>query len=294
MDYGCHLISGPGDGTAGTAAGGFVLDHNIVGPHMAVWDDNASTCHGDAIGPLGAGQSGSSLNGLTISNNVITSDACPTYGTCTALIFPSGVTNLQIFNNILQCNGCNLESLIRLAGNGVPEINVSIYNNTLIGPTGYNTGIKMDAATNVVAKNNIFMNLGQAWWDNTGSGLTQFASPSSVNNNVYYGMAAKIATATASLNYNNFSQWQGAGFDISGSSANPSLNSSYVPTTASCMGTNLYGAIQALNFDEVGNARPNNSTIKCADGSNNWIPGAVESANSNAPAPPSAVTAVVQ
>jgi hypothetical protein len=289
VDYGCHLINGPGDSNTGYAASNFLVDHNTLGPHQSIWQDPNQSCHGDGLGPSGAFQSGSSVTNFTISNNMISSDMCALGGNCTAPIFVSQATNLNIFNNIVTfVNGGNGEALIRLSTtiDGTPETNVSIYQNTLVGPVGSQTGIKINAITNLVAKNNIFQNLGQAWWDNTGGNFSQFSSGSATNFNDYYNMASNIGSG--STHYTSLSSWQGAGFDPNATTGNPMLNNSFVPQSGSAvlgLGANLTGlSLSALNTDRAGIQRP---------ASGPWAAGVYQSTGS-LPAPPSNVIANVQ
>jgi len=288
IDYGCHMINGPGDGSPNIAASNITIDHNTIGPHNAIWNDPATSCHGNGIGPSGVQNQGSSLTNYTISNNTVTSDMCASGGNCTGLIFVGGATGLNIFNNVVQyVNGGSSESLVRLAGSVYPETNVSVYNNTLIGLGSSGTAIKMDQITNLVAKNNIIESMGQAWWDNTNTSpsFSQFSSGSSSNNNVYYGMAVRIAMGISLL---NFAQWQATGFDAAGTQQNPLLGNNYGPQAGSAaigMGVNLSSlSLSALDSDKAGTPRP-------ASGS--WVAGAYQ-ANLAGPAAPSGLTAAVE
>lgn len=296
VDYGCHLINGPGDGGSGLAASNITVDHNTLGPHQSVWQDPAQNCHGDGLGPSGAFNSGSTLTNFTISNNNISSDMCALGGNCTSPMFVSKATNLNIFNNIMQFvnagngpGGAGGLILLSSASDGSQSSNVLIANNTFTDSAAKDqVGVYMYAVSTITARNNIFFNLNAAWIDANSGESSPFPQFSAVDQNDYYNLAHLSGSPSG---YYTYSQWQSMfGFDANGSTGNPLLNSSYVPQSGSAaltLGTNLASlGLGPLNYDRAGVQRP-------PSGQGPWAAG-VYQLTTSVPMAPTNVTASVQ
>jgi hypothetical protein len=287
------------DDNSSSTANGVSIYGNTLGPHYDTWYDTAFALHLDGI--MGsAANPGASMTGTLIYNNLIQGDMGASGDpNGTGYIFMAGQHSGEyIFNNVIQSiSGCP-EALVRINDSGASNVNTVFDNNTLIG---HCSAVDTDALTNLVAENNIFSNVDTAWYQRPNNTTALGA----VDHNDFYNV-----TNIASVNngpgppttYVTLANWQaatiagGAHPDMNSSTGNPLLGPSYAPQPTSgvnCTGANLYGLTPNLNFDKAGNARPNNSTVMCANGSNNWTMGAMQSSGS-APAAPSGLSAVVQ
>jgi hypothetical protein len=305
IDYSSWMLI-VGDGNNNSSASGVLIYGNTLGPHFQAFLPADQSVHGDGIFVF-ATNGGSSFTGQ-IYNNYVHGDMCTSgIGNCTAYLFiGSGVNNTYVFNNIFsQDVGGGPEADIVIRGGIQSPTNIHVLNNTIAGLTN---GIKTDeggccggAGTGMDFRNNIFDVAGIGIL----SGPANFNQIATSNYNDFYGtqnVAANQASTGPGNYFTTLASFQattiagGAHPDLSSSGGNPLLGASYVSqpnSSASCTGTNLYGLITNLNFDKAGTARPNNSTIMCANGSNNWTMGAMQSSG-NAPTPPSGLSAVVQ
>jgi hypothetical protein len=284
-DYHCWGIL-VGDGNGNSRANGINVYKNTIGPHFAIWGDAAQSLHADGIIFFAANPG--SIASANIYNNYFHGDMCNnTYQNCTAFIFTQGVSNTNIFNNLIVYEGSTRgpESDIRLGSSGTglstDNANINIYNNTFVG----SIGVKTDAGSGITIKNNIF---------STGGGI--LAQPNSLSMmgssdynifNVTSWVAASSACCQGTF-FNNLANWQAQGFDSHSSASNPLLSSIFSLSSgspASTLGTNLTSVgLLALNSDKNGNPRP---TI------GPWAVGAFQTSG-NVPAPPSSLTATVQ
>ncbi len=304
IDYSSWMLV-IGDGSNNSSANGVLIYGNTLGPHFQAFLPADQSVHGDGIFVF-ATNGGSSFSGQ-IYNNYVHGDMCTSGGNCTAYLFiGSGVNNTYVFNNIFwQDAAGGPEADIVIRGGIQSPTNVHVLNNTI---GGFTHGIKTDeggccggAGTGMDFRNNIFAVTGIGIL----SGPTNFNQIATSNYNDFYG-AQNVAANQASTGPGNYFTTLasfrattiagGAHPDMSSSTGNSLLGPSYTPqltSASSCTGTNLYGLLANLNFDKVGNPRPNNSTVKCANGSNNWTMGAMQSSGSG-PTPPSGLSAIVQ
>ena len=109
--------------------------------------------------------------------------------------------------------------------------------------------------------------------------------------NLYFNLGY-AGNEDSSSRYYSFSQWQALGFDTHGVTADPNLDSNYIPQAGSAAigkGTNLTsqctGNLVALCSDTAGNPRPSSGA---------WDMGAHQySSQTGSVAPPGSLNAVV-
>ncbi len=298
IDHSCHLIN-IGDGNDNASASGINVYNNTLGPHFIDWTANGQGCHSDGM-IISAFNSGSSLSNSNFYNNTISSDMCSIQGdpgaNCTAWMFFTGnMSNVNIFNNILVATSPNsgYESLLRIAPNsysGAAIRNFKIYNNVFVG-NNFTSGcdcaaVKLDGAeSGLSAQNNIFLHFANtAILNQAGTIASVFGS--GINHNDYFDTRYFGVDFSNNQRYATLGQWQAAGFDPNGSTADPNLSASYIPQNSSMMalGANLVSlGISALNSDKGGTPRPQAGA---------WAVGAYQGASSG-PAAPTSLTAIV-
>lgn len=313
INHACHFMQ-IGDDNNGSTASGYAIYGNTMGPSQMDWVLAGQACHFDGI-IMSAFNSGSVMSNTYIYNNVIQSDMCngsDSNFNCTAWIFFTGDFNgMNIFNNVLVAtqSGSNYESLIRPAPNsysGATQSNINILNNTLVlnngTGSGDDAGVKLDGTeTNVVVENNIILHFSgsstKAYLNEAGTFDSVF---SKINYNDYYDTGTFGVNTPNSEHFTTYPQWKSsassfAGYDINGSSGNPTLDANYKPQAGSAaigLATNLTslcsGSLAPLCTDAAGNPRPS---------SGNWDAGAYQSTTSSGPsgpAPPTDLSASVQ
>lgn len=282
LDHACHVFE-MGDDSGGDTISSVSIHDNTLGPHQYIWQDPATNCHGDGLGPLSAFNSNSEWSNSSFYNNTITSDMCADLAVspnCTAPVFFTGYFNgINFFNNVVAYvdtgSGMgNGESLIRfgIAGTSNPlskMINFNVLNNTFDGGNlSGNITYKTDAnsSPSFVIKNNIYQNVGWVYVEVP----CQWTDWNSLDYNDFHNISNNVAGDCAGpgggTQYNTLANWQtatiagGAHPDLNSITGNPSLNTSYIPQTGSAAigtGANLCSlSITALDYDHGGYARP--------------------------------------
>jgi len=292
----------------------------IIGSAWGSWPQS-SNFHVDGIFVVGdcpggasscAQSSASYFDGVYIYNNYIHGNWGTVSGNTlcgTGFIYENqNLENVYIFNNIFSitnggyaCNG--------LIATGYGNTSQYMFNNTFIGTSTASGGAwamgdaGTNAANSTTAENNVVSTMVAGWLyqDDTGAAIAL------IDYNDWYNLSGNgqaSAWQVASLAPTTFTAWKlctgcvaSGSPDVHGTSGNPLLTSDFHLTNSSSAawqaGANLYSTcngkpnpgIGALCFDAAGVARP-------ATGS--WDMGAYEDSASNAPAPPTGLSAVVQ
>ena len=263
--YNCNWGGICGDANNSSAMSGLKVHDNYL-HDFANWDDTTggNLFHHDGF--FAWAVSGGTMSGVLEYNNLVG----PNFGLHTAggLFVQGWVKNVVLYNNIFQeaQNDGPSDGLVYF--NPYPDIvgSYSAYNNTFVGG-GAGTGVyfgpdivtghttQLSQTTNL--ENNLFSGVG------TAIALYSISTPITINANfnLGYNLNSNLAysySATTTSIFQTFSQWQGLGYDASGSSQNPNLNGSYVPQAPSGAvdaGTNL-SSLGVFTTDVIGTSRP--------------------------------------
>lgn len=239
---------------------------------------NNTIDHLDYWGPI----SGNHLDGMIIFN-----EASDNSGS---------ITNLYIYGNTIGPNvgTINTAAVFLLGYVNAQMVNVQIYNNLFkqVSPYSWSNGfIRIYGCTNSFVVNNTFVSYDTAGsGTSTGIGLaTGLGAVQPVNlthkNNIYYSVGTPISFGSSSVwpsgfmsDYNVFydvgsgsgsfygpnyaagtwSYWQGQGYDNTGhsSQSKPTLDASYVPTTADTVARDRGTSLSShFTIDKVGTTR---------------------------------------
>jgi hypothetical protein len=231
-------------------------------------------------------------NNVSLYNNYI-------YGSwgshMNSLIYIEGNwANTGAFNNLLVVNsGCaGGAGILAIAGQGMGGSNEYLYNNTVVGnSTQFCSLISIQGGVqNAVVKNNIASTGSAAFYSTNDITV-------SLDHNLYYNWGGSGWTIGGKI-YSTLASYQsGSGQDTHGATGNPSLNSTYQLQSGSPaigLDANLSNlGMTSLDSDKVGVARATSGS--CSVGvAGCWDAGAYQFQSSNAPNPPTGLSAQVQ
>jgi hypothetical protein len=253
------------------------------------WDDAANNNHHDGIHEF-AYNSGDTVVGYYAYNNYIHGDFGNNFNAGLFTESASQTTNAYYFNNLIVD-----QSSVQHLGCGLiclENAGAGIYNNTITAPTGHSSVAINVYNANDVIENNVIYNIGEA----TGVNAPATYSNTTFNYNNYY----EIGSSGWNQN-DSFSGWQSScGCDASSSNTNPNLSASFQPTSTSTtaiidQGINLWSVgVTALDIDKAGVTRPSGTCTKLG-ATTCWSVGAYQFASGSiAPPPPTGLAAVVQ
>ena len=206
-----------------------------------------------------------------------------------------------IFNNLLVGTGysaTNDQGIYLHSGDGSNPLGPHyIYNNTFVGFM-YQIYAETDSSIHYTVENNVFVGNGAQWYI---QGNNSPLSDLTCDYNIYYGGRSFGPFSWGSVSNGQFSQWQGAFEDPSGTSANPNLDATYhlsAGSPAIGVGANLssvgisalmVGQPSVVGVNATSDGAPRSSTDP------NWPAGAFGSGTAAPlPAMPQALTATVQ
>jgi hypothetical protein len=247
-----------------------VHNNNFAGGDDA-WDDPVgNSFHHDGGGHYWAQASNAHIVNLRFYNNWIHgiwgNDAAyftQTGGThITSWVYPEDTGgDVWLYNNVFDMTSGDIRyqsgdnGTIFCKGNGSPGMQCHFFNNVILGPSGntkYAVGYETDGYSGDIVKNNIFMNLGMAFYL-AGAANSTITS----DNNVCYNIGS------SGWNFGSYANWRSSGQDADSPPAtnvNPNLNANYIPQA----GSNAIGAainltplnIVTLDSDKAGASRP--------------------------------------
>lgn len=246
------------------------------------WDDTLSNnYHHDGIFVAGSNYQGNTIAYVDVYNNYLhgTISECCT----TAYIYTNDHNHVRVFNNLVVApTGYYVNNGLITVGPGAPDVDNSVFNNTVVGGTTVGSGgacYNLRDQTRFYFENNLSSNCTYLIWTTSGN-MTYTA----LNNNVY--QSSRLEWRIGNTSYTTLATWRTAsGRDANGRAITGTLNldGNYRPLSNSIAigaGANLSGlGISALNSDKDGRARP-------ATGA--WDAGAYQVA----PNPPSGLTAI--
>jgi hypothetical protein len=294
-----HCIS-IGDGNSNAILNGTNLVYGNVCHDWALFDAPADADHHNGF-HIWAVHAGSVISDLKIYNNYVYGDIGQTPTAYIYIDIENGdsVTSIttEIFNNVIVNTSATDAISANIGGDGELFCQgssvCSIYNNTFVGAvasTGCcsNSAITSQTTTGnppvLTLKNNIYSTMSQGL-DTSGGGTI-----SASDYNDYYNLgAAAVRTGAGQF---TLSVWQATSGnpDLHSFTSNPNLTAAYTLNSGSPAigaGVNLTSlGITALDFDKAGVARPSSGA---------WDVGGFQyQTTAGAPAPPTALTAIVQ
>jgi len=247
-----------------------VHGNNFAGGDDA-WDDPAgNSFHHDGGGHYWAQASNAHIVNLRFYNNWIHgiwgNDATyfsKTGGThITAWVYPEETGgDVWLYNNIFDMTSGDIRyqsgdnGTIFCKSSNSSGMHCHAFNNVFLGPSGnttYAVGYETDGSSGDVVENNLYMNLGVAYYLG-GAGNSSISS----DYNIFYNIGG------SGWNQNSYSSWISGGRDThspTSTSVNPNLDSNYklaagsIAISAAVNSTNL--GINTLDSDKAGVARP--------------------------------------